>query len=109
MNDIDASLLEVLKMAREISMEEYVDKKAQLHNKWLTDAELLWRTNRIRLAYPQFPPYPSEEYILEKAKYLLGFIATKPTVEEKVPTTKPEPVSKSNEGIEYVKVKLNSS
>lgn len=69
--------LEILKMARDIVHDEYVDTKAQLHNKWLVDADLLWRTTRTRLAYPTFPPFPTEDVVVARAKVLLEFLSKK--------------------------------
>lgn len=65
---------EILKMAREIAHNEYSDVRAQLHNKWLADSDIEWRTKGIKLPYPSFPPYPSEQEILKRAKKILDFL-----------------------------------
>lgn len=69
--------LEILKMARDIVHNEYIDTKAQLHNKWLVDADLLWRSTRTRLAYPTFPSFPTEDVVVARAKVLLEFLSKK--------------------------------
>lgn len=72
----DPVMLELLKMSRELLINEYIDKRAQDHNKWLVESEHLWKTQRIRLAYPEFPPYPNDVDILNRAHKLLVFIST---------------------------------
>lgn len=54
---------------------EYFETKAQLHNQWLVEADLLWRTSRKRLIYPPFPPFPTEEVIVARANVLLAFLS----------------------------------
>lgn len=54
---------------------EYLEIKAQLHNQWLAESDLLWRTSRKRLAYPLFPPFPTEDIIVARAKVLLEFLS----------------------------------
>lgn len=78
-------------MAREIVHNEYIDAKAQLHNKWLADADMLWRTSRARLVYPPFPPYPTEEVIVARAKVLLEFLSKQEQSEEP-PVEKEQPM-----------------
>ena len=65
--------LEILRMAREIVNNEYVDKRAQDHNKWLADSEKL-SSRGIKIPYPDIPPYPDEAVVIAKAKSLLGFV-----------------------------------
>ena len=71
---VDPVNLELLRMAREIVMNEYTDRRAQDHNKWLVESDYLWRTQRLRLAYPSFPPHPNELDIIERAKVLGAFV-----------------------------------
>ena len=83
--------LEILRMAKEILFNEYVDKKAQLHNQWLADSDVAWRTRRMRLPYPVFPPYPDNEMIIARALQLERFLNSQPDTEEK-PIAAKEPV-----------------
>jgi hypothetical protein len=77
MNDqYDPIALEILKMARELVLNEYTDKRAQDHNKWLADFEVVWKNNRIRLPYPDIPPYPTEKEIVRRAQVLMDFLHT---------------------------------
>lgn len=71
---MDKVALEVLKMAKDIVTNEYIDLRAQDHNKWLAQSEHLWRTQKIRLPYPAFPPYPNEDTIVKRAQVLMNFL-----------------------------------
>jgi hypothetical protein len=70
----DPIALEILKIARELVLNEYTDKRAQDHNKWLADFETVWKNTRIRLPYPDIPPYPTETEIVKRAQVLMDFI-----------------------------------
>jgi hypothetical protein len=84
--DITAKL-ELLRMARELVLNEYIDRRAQDHNKWLADADVAWRTNGIKLPYPSFPIYPTEEEIITRAVSLHDFLSkSKPVVETPIVT-----------------------
>jgi hypothetical protein len=73
-HSIDLNKLEILKMARELTINEYIDKRAQEHNEWLDKSTELWKTQRIALAYPVIPPYPTEKEIINRAKILMEFL-----------------------------------
>jgi hypothetical protein len=66
--------LELLKMARELVINEYIDRRAQDHNLWVAQSDELLRTNGVRLQYPDFPTYPSEKDIIAKADSLAKFM-----------------------------------
>lgn len=70
----DPIALEILKMARELVLNEYTDRRAQDHNKWLADFETVWKNTRVRLPYPDIPPYPTENEIVKRAQVLMDFI-----------------------------------
>lgn len=81
--DSEKMLLEVLRMARELVINEHTDRRAQLHNAWLYESEQAWKTCRIKLKYPDIPPYPTEQDFLERAQTLLKFLVignNEPTV-----------------------------
>jgi hypothetical protein len=67
--------LELLRMARELVINEYIDKRAQDHNAWLAQADVVWRNQGVRLAYPTFPQYPTEVDILTRARALNTFLS----------------------------------
>ena len=71
---IDTTRLEILKMARELTINEYIDRRAQEHNEWLGKSSELWKTQRLALAYPVIPPYPTEKEIITRAKVLVDFL-----------------------------------
>ena len=72
--------LEILKMARDLVINEYTDRRAEMHNKWLIESDHLWQTQKLRLSYPSIPPYPTEHEILARAQVLLDFIKTNQTL-----------------------------
>jgi hypothetical protein len=76
-NNIDPITFEILKIAKEIVINEYTDLRAEQHNKWLIESEYLWKTQRLRLAYPPIPPYPNEKDIVFRASLLLEFVKKK--------------------------------
>lgn len=71
---MNADKMEILKMARELVINEYTDMRAQLHNQWLVESDKMWKTRKVRLAYPRIPPYPTEQDILDRANKLLNFV-----------------------------------
>jgi hypothetical protein len=71
---IDPSRLEILKIARELVINEYIDRRAQEHNEWLEKSAELWKTQRLALAYPVIPPYPTEKEIIARAVTLMEFL-----------------------------------
>jgi hypothetical protein len=64
----------MLQLARDITIEEYTEKKIAVHTRWLSDSEKLWNNHRQILPYPVDPIYPNEEVIINKAKMLMNFI-----------------------------------
>jgi hypothetical protein len=66
--------LELLRMARELLNEEYINRRAEDHNKWVADADVAWKTQGIKLPYPPFAPYPKESEIVTKALTLFNFL-----------------------------------
>lgn len=67
---------ELLKIASDIVMSEYLTRKNDIHEKWIVESLYLWQTQGTRLSYPQLPPYPTDKDILEKAKSLVKFLNT---------------------------------
>ena len=61
---------ELLKIATDIVMSEYVTKKNDIHEKWIVESLYLWQSQGVRMAYPELPPYPSTKDIVERAKAL---------------------------------------
>lgn len=84
--DINAQYrLELLKMARELLNEEYINRRAEDHNKWVADCDVARSKNELRVPYPPFAPYPSETEIVAKAVTLYNFV--KPVYVEEIEAT----------------------
>jgi len=73
-NPMASTRLELLRIARELVINEYIDKRAQDHNNWLAELEVAWKTKGIKLPYPPFPPYPNEADIISRANALDQFL-----------------------------------
>lgn len=82
--------LELIKMARELLNEEYINKRAQDHNRWLAESDVMWRTKKLKLPYPPFASYPTDEEIVAKATVLYNFVNSK-SPKDAVPST-PSPI-----------------
>lgn len=75
-NEINPTNLELLRIARDLAYSDYNNRKADIHNKWVSESAQLWQTRRQRLAYPPIPAYPTEEEIVERALKLVSFLGT---------------------------------
>lgn len=78
---------ELVKIARELVITEYCDRKEYLYLKWRADSDLLWKTERKTLPYPDSPPYPTEDEVQQKVNLLKSFLKSSKPAEE----SKPEP------------------
>lgn len=79
--------MEVLRMARQLLNEEYINKRAEDHNRWLAESDVAWRTKGIKLPYPPFAPYPTEAQILAKAQELISFVVKEEDADKILPAT----------------------
>jgi hypothetical protein len=84
MNSLEKEM-EVLRMARQLLNEEYINRRAEDHNKWLADSDVAWRTKGIKLPYPPFAPYPTEAQILTKAQELIKFVVKEEDIDKVLP------------------------
>lgn len=75
-SDANPTNLELLRLARDLAYSDYNNRKADIHNKWVSDSALLWKNQRLRLAYPAIPSYPTEEEIVRRALKLVEFLNT---------------------------------
>ena len=57
---------ELISRAREELFNEYVKDRTIKLNQWMLDSDIAWNKERIKLSYPSFPIYPSEEQILAR-------------------------------------------
>ena len=77
--------LELLKMAKEMLVEDYYTKKEQLTNDWSTKVDAARQSGNAPPEHPAMPEYPTEAQIIEKATTLNGFVSqTTPTPEVKI-------------------------
>jgi hypothetical protein len=74
--------LELLKMAKDLLMEEYYSNKDRLTNEWHVKVESAKLNGQVIPDHPAFPAYPSEDNIITKAQALNGFVSQ--TTEVKV-------------------------
>lgn len=65
--------LEVLKIARDMLMDEYVERVNQMEQRWSAESALNWRAYQRIIPYPTLPAPPTVEDILEKSQMLLEF------------------------------------
>jgi hypothetical protein len=72
----DPTRLEILRMAHDLVVGEYNNRRAETHNQWLVESDRLWKTSRVRLAYPPIPPFPAEEEIMIRAQALIDFVGS---------------------------------
>ena len=66
---------ELLKMARQLVHDEYINRRAQEHNAWVAQNAHAIRTTRKGIAYPPFTRHPTEADIIARATALYQFIA----------------------------------
>lgn len=67
--------LELLKMAKDLLMEEYYSNKDRLINEWQVKVESAKLNGQSIPEHPAFPTYPSETDIINKAQSLNGFVS----------------------------------
>jgi hypothetical protein len=77
---------ELLKMARTLLNEDYVNRRAEDHNKWVAENEVSWRTKRRNIPYPPFAKYPTDKDIISAAANLYNFIHIEPDNDEHTST-----------------------
>ena len=67
--------LELLKMAKELLLEDYNSSKERLINEWQVKVESAKLNGQAIPDHPDFPTYPSENEIIAKAQALNGFVS----------------------------------
>jgi hypothetical protein len=71
--------LELLKMAKELLMEQYYSDKDRLQQEWHVKVDVAKLNGQTIPDHPIFPTYPSENDIINKAQSLNGFVSNTPT------------------------------
>jgi hypothetical protein len=67
--------LELLKMARDMLGDDYFGKRETISNQWSTDCETAKINGQEPPKHPGYPPFPSEQEIINKAKTLNDFVS----------------------------------
>ncbi len=67
--------LELLKMAKDLLLEEYHSSKDRLINEWQVKVESAKLNGQAIPEHPAFPTYPTETEIITKAQSLNGFVS----------------------------------
>lgn len=75
--------LELLKMAKDMLVEEYYGKKEQVSQDWHVKVEAARHNGSVPPEHPAMPNYPTEADVVAKATQLNGFVSQIPTTQEK--------------------------
>lgn len=67
--------LELLKMAKDLLLEEYHSNKDRLQQEWHVKVESAKLNGQPIPEHPAFPTYPTETDIINKAQSLNGFVS----------------------------------
>lgn len=70
--------LELLKMAKDMLVEDYYGKREIISNEFATKCEIAKIHGTEVPAHPGFPAYPAETDIIAKAQTLNGFVSNIP-------------------------------
>ncbi len=71
--------LELLKIAKDVLEQEYHAKREVVLNNWQVASENARVQGQQLPIQPEFPPFPSETEIINKASALNGFVSQVPT------------------------------
>jgi hypothetical protein len=72
-------------MAKDMLSDDYFGKREAISNQWSTDCETAKLNGQEPPKHPGYPPFPSEQEVINKAKSLNDFVSnititdTKPT------------------------------
>jgi len=67
--------LELLKMAKELLLEDFNSSKERLINEWQVKVESAKLNGQAIPEHPAFPTYPTENEIINKAQALNGLVS----------------------------------
>lgn len=70
--------LELLKMAKDMLVEEYYGKKEQVSQDWQVKVDNARHSGAVPPEHPAMPAYPTEADIVAKATQLNGFVSQIP-------------------------------
>jgi len=75
--------LELLKMAKDMLVEDYYGARERISNEWALKADIAKTNGNIIPDHPGYPAYPTEAEIIAKAATLNGFVSQIPNTQEK--------------------------
>lgn len=75
--------LELLKMAKDMLVEDYFAKREQASQDWQVRVESARHAGAVPPEHPALPNYPTESDVIFKASALNGFVSQIPVVQEK--------------------------
>ena len=61
---------ELLAIARQQVFNEYIELRTKDLDRWMLESDIAWKRERIKLPYPSFPVYPTEEDIINRVQIL---------------------------------------
>lgn len=70
--------LELLKMSKDLLIEDYLGKKDQIQQDWQIKVEAAKVNGSVVPDHPTLPAFPSEDDIIKKAASLNGFVSNIP-------------------------------
>lgn len=75
--------LELLKMAKDMLVEDYYGSRERISNEWALKADIAKIHGNAIPEHPGYPAYPTEADIIAKATALNGFVSQIPAAPEK--------------------------
>lgn len=75
--------LELLKMAKQLLVDEFEAKKEKLTEEWQTQVAAAQIAGTTSPTHPELPTFPTETDIINKAEVLNNFVSQTPVVETK--------------------------
>jgi hypothetical protein len=75
--------LELLKMAKDMLVEDYYGSRERISNEWALKADIAKTHGNTIPDHPGYPAYPTEAEIIAKAQTLNSFVSQIPNTQEK--------------------------
>lgn len=93
---------ELLKVAKQILIQDYDAMRGTNHQQWLRESQLAWKTKGVLIAYPTAKLFPTEQEVVAKALELYNNL-NQPTQNTTSATTTPAsaPITPATEVTEY--------
>lgn len=99
---------ELLKVAKQILIQDYDAMRSTNHQQWLRESQIAWKTKGVLIAYPTAKLFPTEQEVVAKALELYNNLnqpientTPPPTPAIDAPITTATEVTEDNEPISY--------